>query len=89
MKKVLLLLSALLFFGMVSAQTLVYGLSGFPTTLDSIDSQDGNSLAVSGQITETLVFFEPGTTNLVPHLATESGKPTKTLPLGPLHSART
>ena len=71
MKKVLLLLSALLFFGMVSAQTLVYGLSGFPTTLDSIDSQDGNSLAVSGQITETLVFFEPGTTNLVPNLATE------------------
>ncbi len=70
MKRFALMLAALLFAGFVGAQTLVYGLSGFPTTLDSIDAQDGNSLAVASQITETLVFFEPGTTNLVPRLAT-------------------
>ena len=70
MKRIGLMLAALLLAGAVAAQTLVYGLSGFPTTLDSIDAQDGNSLAVAGQITETLVFFEPGTTNLVPRLAT-------------------
>jgi len=69
MKRFAFLLAALLF-GMVSAQTLVYGLSGLPTSIDSVDSQDGNSLVVSAAITETLVFFEPGTTTLVPRLAT-------------------
>ena len=71
MKRLVILLSLLLAFGLANAQTLVYGLSGFPSSLDSVDSQDGNSLAVSNQITETLIFFEPGTTNLVPRLATE------------------
>ena len=71
MKKLLLALTALLLVGLVSAQTLVYGVSGYPSSLDSVDSQDGNSLVVSSQITERLVDFEPGGTDLVPGLATE------------------
>jgi len=70
MKRLILALSVLLTFGLVSAQTLVYGISGFPSSLDSADSQDGNSLVVSGQITERLVDFAPGATDLVPALAT-------------------
>lgn len=53
----------------VQAQTLVYGQSGLPVTLDSAVAQDGNSLRVAYQITETLVAFEPGTANLAPGLA--------------------
>ena len=71
MKKLLLALAALLLVGLVSAQTLVYGVSGFPSSLDAVDSQDGNSLVVSGQITERLVDFQPGGTDLIPGLATE------------------
>ncbi|MBO8141218.1 MAG: ABC transporter substrate-binding protein [Firmicutes bacterium] len=52
-----------------SAQTLIYAQSGLPVTLDSASAQDGNSLRVAYQITETLVGFEPGTTNLAPALA--------------------
>lgn len=70
MKRFTLALAALLVIGLASAQTLVYGLSGFPSSLDSVDSQDGNSLVVSGQITETLVGFEEGSTELAPKLAT-------------------
>jgi len=71
MKKLVLALAAFLVVGMVSAQTLVYGVSGFPSSLDAVDSQDGNSLVVSGQITERLVDFQPGGTDLIPGLATE------------------
>jgi peptide/nickel transport system substrate-binding protein len=56
--------------GTVAAQTLVYGLSGLPASLDAADSQDGNSLTVSSSITETLVGFEAGSTDLAPRLAT-------------------
>jgi len=70
MKRLILALSILLTFGLASAQTLVYGISGFPSSLDSADSQDGNSLVVSGQITERLIEFAPGATDLVPALAT-------------------
>ena len=70
MKRVMLALSALLVLGLASAQTLVYGISGFPSSLDSVNSQDGNSLVVSNQITETLVGFAPGATDLIPRLAT-------------------
>ncbi|MEX2542018.1 MAG: ABC transporter substrate-binding protein [Trueperaceae bacterium] len=56
--------------GFAAAQTLVYGQSGFPTTLDSVDSQDGNSLTVSVNITERLIGFERGGTGLAPALAT-------------------
>ncbi len=51
------------------AQTLIYGQSDLPKTLDSVDAQDGNSLRVAYQITESLVAFEPGTANIVPGLA--------------------
>lgn len=70
MKKILFTLAALLAFGLALGQTLVYGVSGQPSSLDSVDSQDGNSLVVSNQITETLIGFESGTTNLEPRLAT-------------------
>ena len=70
MKKLMTALLALAFLGLASAQTLVYGVSGFPSSLDSVDSQDGNSLVVSAQITERLVDFEPGGTGLIPSLAT-------------------
>jgi peptide/nickel transport system substrate-binding protein len=70
MRRSLLVLAALAAFGLVSAQTLVFGASGQPSSLDSVDSQDGNSLVVSNQITETLIFFADGSTELVPRLAT-------------------
>lgn len=70
-----LFLSLVLTFGLlagwVGAQTLVYGQSGLPVTLDSAAAQDGNSLAVSYQVAENLVGFEAGTTTLAPALATE------------------
>jgi len=61
----------LLFFiaGTGLAQTLVFGASGLPATLDAGDADDGNSLVVAGQVTERLVGFEPGTTELAPALA--------------------
>ncbi len=70
MKKLSVLLALLLTFGLASAQTLVFGASGFPSSLEGVDSQDGNSLVVSSQITERLVDFAPGTTDLIPALAT-------------------
>ncbi len=69
MRKTVLFLAALLFIGgMAQAQTLVYGQSGQPVTLDL--PQDGNSLSVEYQIAEPLVLYEPGTTNITPGLAT-------------------
>ncbi len=55
--------------GMGFAQTLIYGQSGLPVTLDSAAAQDGNSLRVAKQVVETLVTFEPGTVNPIPGLA--------------------
>lgn len=37
--------------------------------MDSADSTDGNSLTVSASVTQTLVFFESGSTELAPQLA--------------------
>ncbi len=71
MKRTILMLAALAMLGLVAGQTLVYGVSGQPSSLDSVDSQDGNSLVVSNQITETLITFASGSTDLVPRLATE------------------
>jgi peptide/nickel transport system substrate-binding protein len=71
MKRLFVALSLLALAGLVGAQTLVYGVSGEPSSLDSADSQDGNSLVVSAQITEPLIFFAPGTADLAPGLATE------------------
>ena len=56
--------------GLGFAQTLVYGQSKLPVTLDSAAAQDGNSLRVAKQVVETLVTFEPGTVNPIPGLAT-------------------
>jgi len=70
MKKLVLVLAALLALGTVSAQTLVFGNSGQPSSLDSADSQDGESLVVSGQITEPLIGFASGSASLEPRLAT-------------------
>jgi len=39
------------------AQTLVFGASGLPATLDAGDADDGNSLVVASQVTERLVGF--------------------------------
>ena len=70
MKKFLLAFALLGALSIGAAQTLNYGLSGFPSSLDSADSQDGNSLAVSSNITETLIGFVPGSTEVAPQLAT-------------------
>ncbi len=70
MKRLSVLLALFLTFGLASAQTLVFGASGFPSSLEGVDSQDGNSLVVSSQITERLVDFAPGKTDLIPALAT-------------------
>ena len=72
MKRFILLLSSLLMFGLASAQdasTLVFCQSGLPVTLDT--GQDGNSLTPAYQVLEPLVFFEPGTGNTAPGLATD------------------
>jgi len=53
------------------SQTLVFGQSGWPVTLDTSTAQDGNSRMVSMQIAEPLVDLELGGTGLIPGLATE------------------
>ena len=50
------------------AQTLIIAPNGTPTGLDAVDSRSG--FYIGNQITETLVGFEPGTTNPIPRLAT-------------------
>ena len=69
MKKLLVLLCAVatLGIGAVNAQTLVYGQSGLPISLDT--ATDGNSLTVSYQIVENLVGFVLGTAEIAPGLA--------------------
>lgn len=69
MKKFGAVFVTLLVLGLGSAQTLVFGGSGLPVSLD--DATDGNSLTVAYQILENLVFVEPGGTELEPGLATE------------------
>lgn len=68
MRKLLMLL-ALLALGLGSAQTLVFGGSGLPVSLNA--ATDGNSLTVAYQVLENLVGVEPGGTELIPGLATE------------------
>ncbi|MBC8163306.1 MAG: ABC transporter substrate-binding protein, partial [Roseiflexaceae bacterium] len=48
---------------------LIYGGSGEPDSLDSMNTTTGTALIVAQQIQETLVGFEPGTLDLVPELA--------------------
>ncbi len=71
MRKLSVMLIGALALGLGSAQTLIFGQSGLPVVLDSSQAQDGNSLSVSYQVVENLISFDPGTTDLVPALATE------------------
>jgi peptide/nickel transport system substrate-binding protein len=51
--------------------TLVYGAGGEPVNLEPGNIEDGNSIFVQHQIYNRLIEFKPGTTELVPALATE------------------
>lgn len=50
--------------------TLVYGASADPSLLDPSLTSDGESLRPDGQIFDSLVTFKPGTSIVVPSLAT-------------------
>ena len=50
--------------------TLVYGASADPSLLDPSLTSDGESLRPTGQIFDSLVTFKPGTSIVVPSLAT-------------------
>ena len=70
-----------------ASDTLVFGASADPVVLDGALVNDGESIRVVKQIVETLVAQAPGTTRLIPDLATgwkqsAAGKP------GPSPSAR-
>lgn len=54
-----------------NASTLIFGSVGDPANLESGNITDGNSIYVQQQIYDRLIDFEPGTTKLVPGLATE------------------
>src|SRR5690625_7133277 len=70
MKKLALLAASLLTLGMAGAQTLNYGASGFPVSLDAVDVTDGNSLAVPPEAAERLIRFVPGGAEVVPAVGT-------------------
>jgi len=53
-----------------ASDTLVFGASADPVSLDGSLANDGESIRVIKQIVETLVAQAPGTTRLVPDLAT-------------------
>jgi peptide/nickel transport system substrate-binding protein len=53
-----------------ASDTLVYGASADPALLDPSLTSDGESLRNSGQIFDSLVTFKPGTSIVVPSLAT-------------------
>ncbi|MGD1949487.1 MAG: ABC transporter substrate-binding protein [Leptolyngbyaceae cyanobacterium] len=57
--------------GATATDTLVFGSGGQPDNLSSGDVTDGNSLYVQLQIYNYLIGNEPGSTDLVPELATE------------------
>ena len=69
MKRSMVLVALFAVLSLAAAQTLVYGLGGFPVTLDSAQAQDGNSLAVTSNITESLMGFPADGTSLEPQLA--------------------
>jgi peptide/nickel transport system substrate-binding protein len=68
MKKVVFLLVVFMaFWSIAHAQTLVFGQSALPISLDT--ANDGNSLAVSYQIVENLVGFKQSSAEIDPLLA--------------------
>jgi len=56
--------------GSADAATLVFGAGGEPISLESGNITDGNSIWVQRQIYDYLLDFRPGTTTVVPGLAT-------------------
>ncbi|NJO43505.1 MAG: ABC transporter substrate-binding protein [Cyanobacteria bacterium RU_5_0] len=54
-----------------NASTIVFGSVGDPTSLESGNVIDGYSIYVQQQIYDRLLDFEPGSTKLIPALATE------------------
>jgi peptide/nickel transport system substrate-binding protein len=56
--------------GTGSSGVLVYGSGGQPVNLESGNITDGNSVVVQNQIYNRLIEFKPGSTDLVPGLAT-------------------
>lgn len=50
--------------------TLVYGASADPALMDPSLTSDGESLRPTGQIFDSLVTFKPGTSQIIPSLAT-------------------
>jgi peptide/nickel transport system substrate-binding protein len=55
--------------------TFTYGRGADSISLDPINATDGESFVVTRQIMDTLLAFEPGTTDPVPALATEVPQP--------------
>jgi peptide/nickel transport system substrate-binding protein len=53
------------------SQTLVFATEGDPTFLDGAIVSDGTSLRIVDQLFETLVDLRPGTTRIIPGLATK------------------
>jgi peptide/nickel transport system substrate-binding protein len=50
--------------------TLIFGTAGEALTLDPVFASDGETMRVARQIFETLLMVEPGSTNIIPALAT-------------------
>ena len=63
------LLVGFLLAGGAAAQTITFGLSGEPISLDPSVTADGNSAYVQTQIYNSLISFKPGTVDLQPDLA--------------------
>ena len=55
--------------------TFTYGRGADSVSLDPIHATDGESFVVTRQVMDTLLAFEPGTTDPIPSLATEIPKP--------------
>jgi peptide/nickel transport system substrate-binding protein len=55
--------------------TFTYGRGADSVSLDPINATDGESFIVTRQVFDGLLDFEPGTTNVVPALATEIPEP--------------
>jgi peptide/nickel transport system substrate-binding protein len=55
--------------------TFTYGRGADSVSLDPIHATDGESFVVTRQVMDTLLSFEPGTTDPIPSLATEIPQP--------------
>jgi peptide/nickel transport system substrate-binding protein len=51
--------------------TFTYGRGADSVSLDPINATDGESFVVTRQVMDTVLSFEPGTTDVIPSLATE------------------